>query len=731
MRKLISLIVFITVLTGIAAADGVLIPRPKPWMPPRPAVNVKYHHVDVEINDPVAVTKIDQVFVNPYSRDLEADYIFPIPDNAMISRFTAWLGGVKMEAELLDAKQARKIYEDIVSQLKDPALLEYAGRGMYRLRVYPVPANGEVRIKLEYEQTLKADNGTVEYLYPLNTEKFSGENLQECKINVSINSFEDIGAVYCPTHDIQTERISSKSINANFYQTNTKPDKDFVINFVRQTSDFGFHVLSYREPGDGDGYFIGILSPPLNNRNLTVDKNVIFILDSSGSMKGEKIQQAKEALKFCLLGLNPGDYFNIFDYDDMVRPYKNELIRANKVNINSAIDFTDRIIANGGTNIYDALANGINMIPTDSRPTYAIFLTDGLPTVGNTNINDIISNTTRINEGRARLFAFGVGYDVNAHLLDRLSESNKGVSEYVLPDENIEVKVSRLASKINYPALTDMKLTFKPAIVEYIYPQTLGDLFYGSEIIITGRFNKSGGTDAILKGKIGDKNVTFRYDVKFSDGEINKEYIALLWANRRIGYLLQQIRLHGTNDELLTEVIDLSKKFGIVTEYTSFLVVGDEDRRAEEFWQMPTADASVRLKKEAEELRQHTSGKSGVMQSKRMNDQENLLALSAPNEVIVGESKVAIDNTTQVGAQSFFKSGDNWVQSNITEDDYDLEIKRFSKAYFQILDKDPTLGRYMALGDNVRFKIGSQVVQIADSGQDELSSRELNRLFPK
>jgi Ca-activated chloride channel family protein len=292
MKRLLTALIFVMGMTVTVMADGFIMPRPKPGMPPRPRVNVKYHHVDVSINDPVAITSIDQVFVNPFRQELEADYIFPIPENASVSRFVAWLDGHKMEAELLDAREARKIYEDIVRQHKDPALLEYAGRGMYRMRIYPIPANGEVRIKLQYEQTLKSDYGTVTYLYPLNTEKFSKSNLEECKITIDVKSFEKIGSVYCPTHTVKSERKGERAMAVSYFERNIRPTEDFILHFTRQKSDFGFHLLSYREPGKRDGYFLGILSPPLSNKSKTVDKNMIFILDSSGSMKGEKIRQA-------------------------------------------------------------------------------------------------------------------------------------------------------------------------------------------------------------------------------------------------------------------------------------------------------------------------------------------------------------------------------------------------------------------------------------------------------
>lgn len=735
MRQVTLVIVLVLIGISIAAADGVMIPimpRPiPPQMPPDAYMNVKYHDVNVTIDDPVALTKIDQVFTNPYNWELEANYIFPIPEDAAISRFVAWLNGRQMEAELLDADQARRIYEDIVRQRKDPALLEYAGRGMYKLRVYPIPARGEVRVQLEYEQTLKSDNGTVEYIYPLNTEKYSGADLQECSVDIIVKSFSKIGAVYCPSHAAATERRGDNEFSVAYNEKNVRPDKDFIIYFTRQQSDFGFHLLSYKEPGDNRGYFLGILSPPLKNDRPEIAKNIILILDSSGSMRGEKFEQAQAALKYVLQGLNKGDKFNIIDYDDVVNPFKQSLIDVSDVNINDALEFSANIEADGGTNIYDALASACAMIPRGDAPTYMLFLTDGRPTVGTRDIDKIISNTTTLNEGRARLFAFGVGFDVNAHLLDRLAKENSGLPEYVLPEEDIEVKVSRLASKISFPALTDLQLTFGLAQSFHIYPNPVPDLFYGSEIIIAGRFEGDGGDQAIVKGKIAGKDVTYEYPVNFRSGTRKDDFIALLWANRRIANLTQEMRLHGTSDELIAEVIKLSKKFGIVTEYTSFLVEGDDRYTANEYITMPDlARTSMALHDNINTKGSRESGESAVRQSQNIQKQGTMNALPAPQSIEIDGIKREYRNVDQVGSQGFFQAGENWIQGDLEGDKFDIEIKRFSDAYFQILKQDPSLGRYFSLGQQVRLKIGNQVVQVSENGKESLTDRELKTLFP-
>ena len=735
MKRAILSIVIIMITSVAALGDGFImpiIPRPvPPDFPPNALMNVKYHHVEVEINDPVAITKIDQVFVNPYRRQLEADYIFPIPENAAIDRFTAWLDGRPMEAELLDANEARKIYEEIVRKRRDPALLEYAGKGMYHIRIFPIPASGEVRIKIEYKQTLKSDYGTVEYIYPLNTEKYSGSRLEDCKVEIDLKSFENIGTVYCPSHVTKNERINGKEYKIIYHDENVRPDKDLALYFTRQNRDFGFHLLSYQEHGKGKGYFLGILSPPLNADLPDVTKNIIFVLDSSGSMKGEKFDQAMSAMEFVLQDLHDGDKFNIIDYDDDIRPYMDALVDASPENVKSAIDYSkDHFDAGGGTNIYEALESACKMIPDNNNPTYILFLTDGLPTVGTRDIDKIIKNTTDLNKNRARLFVFGVGYDVNTHLLDRLAESNQGAPEYVTPEEDIEVKVSRLAQKISRPALTDITLSFATAKTDHVYPNPLPDLFYGSEIIITGRYDGGEADQAVVQGKLAGQNKTYEFPIEFKPGSTSDEFIALLWANRRIGYLTQQIRLHGESDEVIDEIIALSKKFGIVTDYTSFLVTGDDVYSASDINFRGSREHLRDAVKSNIAMYEQPVGDVAVEQSKKftgMQESEKAYQNFALN---LDERKYK-SQFLQVGAQNFVNVSGNWVQGDLDDDKFDMEIKNFSDAYFKILETDPSLGRYLGLGDNVRIQIGTQVVQFSDNGRESLSDSDMKLLFPK
>lgn len=728
MKRLMIAVLVPNIIVACAMADGILLPRPSPILPPNPSTTIKFHHVETQIDDPIAITKVDQVFVNPYAHEIEADYIFPLPDGAVLSRFTAWLDGRKMEAELLDAMAARRIYEDIVRQRKDPALLEYYGRGMYRLRVYPIPPYGETRIAIEYEQTLKSDNGLVEYIYPLRTERFSGDYLQECRIRVDLASFENIGTIYSPSHNMTILRNGPKSATINYRETNSRPDRDFKLYFARTKDDFGFHLMSHRETNSKWGYFIGIIAPPAINRLSSIPKNIVFVLDSSGSMRGEKMKQALNALLFVIAGLNPADKFNIIDFDDAVRPFRETLIPASKVNIDAAKEFTQMVNADGGTNMHEALNAACHMAQKSETPTYILFLTDGVPTVGITDIDRIAIDTRAQNEGRARIFVFGVGHDVNTRLLDRLAQENGGPTEYVLPEEDIESKVSRIAAKISQPAMTDLKLVFSNIRVDLVYPQPLPDLFYGSEIIVAGRYEGEGTANISLLGNICGKKTKYDYRADFQNGSFGREFIPLIWANRRVAYILDQIKINGSTPELVTELVELSKKFGIVTEYTSFLVTGDENYRAEQYQRLPAPEIVARVRDVIDSRAMDVIGSSAVYRSKIIQEQKSLEQLDSPGKLNIHGQTQTFSNITQVGDKGFFQQGSLWVQGDLERDDYDLKIKRFSTAYFQILEKNPGLGKYLALGDQVRLKIGKRVVQFDDNGQESISAEELTML---
>lgn len=706
---------------GSVLADGFIIPVRPPDMIRVPPLSITYHRVEVDITDGAARTRIDQVFLNEFHRDLEGLYIFPIPEEASISQFSMWVEGERIDGRILDRDEARRIYEDIVRRQRDPALLEYIGRDMFKARVYPLPARGEKRIALDYSQILRTDSGLCQYRYSLNTEKFSAKPLQEVSITVTLNSSVPIKTIYSPTHDIVVRRQDDHRAEITYVEENTKPNKDFVLYYTVSEADFGLNLLTHSKEGE-DGFFLAMIAPKIElDRLSVVNKQILFVLDTSGSMSGEKIEQARAALTFCLNNLNHGDLFNIISFDTEIEPFASEPVPASSERIKEARDFVGRLSADGGTNINEALLTALKQLGSDGRLNVVVFLTDGLPTVGLTDNARISENVTEANDSGTRIFVFGVGYDVNTHLLDRISGQNGAVSEYVRPEESIEVKVSNFYSKIASPVLTDLTLDFGRIDVTEMYPRQLPDLFKGSQLLVLGRYKESGHTPVRLRGKVRGKNREFGYETSFAAETEGNDFIPRLWASRKIGYLIDEIRLHGRNKELVDEVVRLSKEYGIMTEYTSFLVDTDLHVAMEELEERARENFARASKVE--------SGSWAVGQAQnaiRMKAQ----ALAAPIAFYDATGQLKkITGVKRIADKTFYFKNNVWVDNDYAPEQKLIKVKRFSQAYFQLSRALPKTNRYLALGNNVIINIGQQSFQIGDGGRTSFTQEELKRLF--
>lgn len=696
-------------LNGLIFADGMIIiddfrripphPRPPRPLPIEYTLPVKYHKVDIKIENQVATTSIDQVFKNEYNVVLEGTYIFPLPEDASVSDFAMYVDGKRISGEILDKDKARGVYEDIVRKMKDPALLEYIGRNMFKARVYPIPANGEKRIEISYQQTLRADAGLIKYVYPLNTEKFSTKPLEEVSIAAKIISKVPIKSIYSPSHEIDS-KINKNEATCGFEDKNVRPDKDFVLYYTISEKEMGLNLITYKKLKE-DGYFMMLLSPG-EIEGKSIAKDIVFILDTSGSMNSDKkIDQAKDALEFCVNSLGVVDRFNVISFATSVNTFKDKLIMADKNNIDEAIEFIDKFRAMGGTDIDSALNSGLGMFEENNRPKMIVFLTDGQPTVGITDDGQIVNNIKEANKNKVRVFNFGVGYDVNTHLLDNISEGNRGVSEYVEPKENIEVKVSSFYSKISDPVLSDIKIDFGKIKTNEIFPIELPDIFKGSQLLLFGRYEGGGHTAITLTGNVGNKQKRFVYEDNFPEVEKNNEFIPRLWATRKIGYLMNEIRLRGENKELVDEVVALSKEHGIITPYTSFLVVEEDknyqidDTPTPHFPNSPTQFRGVQ-KDESETI-------SWNISSKAKSGEQSVRAAKSITKL---KEQAVVANTEsetvkQIGDKTFYNRKGIWTDEKYKDGDKTIDIKYLSDEYFKLIKDNPEIGKYLALGEKV------------------------------
>ncbi len=709
-----------------ARADGIIIPDPPicidtpcppppcpgsmPCPPPTAQLAIRYHHVTVTLQDQVAVTHVDQVFFNPNDWQVEGTYIFPIPQDAAVTAFTLWVDGKPVEAAILDAEQARRVYEEIIRSLQDPALLEYAGRGAVQARIFPIPPGGERRIELEYTQALTAENGLVRYIYPLNTEKFSALPLESVTVNLELSSSVPVRAVYSPSHKISVDRQNPNYIRVGYEDSNVRPDADFAV-YYSLGEEQAFHLLTYRDPSDisdTDGFFLILLAPrPDVAANQALPKDVILVVDRSGSMEGEKFLQAQEAARYILRHLNSEDRFSLIAFSTGIETYAHDLRSASE--IEPALDWVDRLGAQGSTDINRALLEAAAMADRE-RPTYLIFLTDGLPTEGVVDSQAILENFALSAPDNLRLFAFGVGYDVDTFLLDSIAQAHHGLSTYVLPGERLDEILSAFYARISTPVLTDLSLDFGGLPVYDLYPTPLPDLFAGSQTILVGRYRQGGRTDVTLKGVINGQVQTFHFpDQVFEERSASfssQPAIDRLWATRKIGYLLSQIRLNGPDQETIDQIVRLSIRYGIVTPYSSYLVTeefplgaAEQSRIAEGQYNQMLATAPA-----------PAFGQEAVQKAA---DQGALSAAEAPAEISTESRKTV----RVVGSRVFVFSDDAWVDTSF--DPVQMKTVRvsfLSKDYFNLSQAIPELASAFSLGSRVIAIHNGVAYQVVEAG---------------
>jgi Ca-activated chloride channel family protein len=737
-RHWLSLIfVLLAALAPIPArADGIIIPQPPGCdpclLPPCPGpgpcptpspmnqLDIRYHQVQVIIQDQLAVTHVDQVFYNPNDWAIEGTYLFPLPVDAAVSSFKLWMDGQPVQGQVLDAEQARQQYQQIVSRLRDPALLEYAGRGAVQAHIFPIPSHGERRIELEYTQALTAENGLVRYVYPLDTEKFSHQPLEKVSINVDIQSTAPIRAVYSPSHDIAVDRQDDRHVTAGYEAQNVLPDSDFALYYSLGDTQ-ALHLLSYRDPGDAqdaDGFFMLLLAPQPDVSPTSIPKDVILVLDHSGSMDGEKFTQAQAALRYILQNLNPEDRFNVIAFSTGLETYASQLSPATQAD--DAIRWVDGLSAQGSTDINRALLEAASLADSE-RPTYLIFLTDGLPTEGVVDSQKILDNFLQAAPHNLRLFAFGVGYDVDTFLLDSLSQAHHGSSTYVLPGQRLDEILSAYYARISTPVLTDLQLDFGGMATYDLYPAPLPDLFRGSQIVVVGRYRQGGNATLRLSGTVNGQLQSFtfpnqQFAASLEDlSPAQRDVLASLprlWATRKIGYLLNQVRLQGADQETIDQIVKLSIRYGIVTPYTSYLVTepmplgaAEQDRIANEALSQMQAMA--------------TAPASGQAAVEKAAGQGNLAQAQAPAALEASTSgQVRI-----VGAQTFVLQDEVWVdtaydpQSMQTGAAGPVKVAFLSEDYFALLQARPELAGAFALGPQVIALAGGTAYQVVDENQ--------------
>ena len=732
--RVLLFLAFIVGFSSIASAQGVIVPGPCRRCPTPPsdrlpmnlprALPVKSIKIDTKISSQVATTHVEQIFRNDTAFTLEGTYFFPIPETASIAEFAIWEGDRRLVGEVRTREEARRIYDEIVRRQRDPGLLEYAGRDLFQASIFPIPPNSDKKLEITYTQVVRAEGGTVSYRYPLGT----GRQLTEIGSvagRVEVESKDPLRNVYSPTHNIDVKRSNDRRSLVSFESESGKEPQDFQLFYTISKEDFGLTLLTYREPGR-HGYFLLMISPKEDWSDQEYSaKDVVFVLDTSGSMaEAGKMEKARAALLYGVRILRPQDRFNIVSFAGEEHLMETGLIAADEKGRQRGEAFVKSLKPVGGTNINQSLITSLSQFSDDNRdrPKMLVFMTDGLPTVGVTNVTQIVDNVRKASKPGVRLFTFGVGYDVNTALLDKLAAENGGVADYVEPKEDLEVKVSNFFSKVNYPVLTDLKLDLGGATTDLIYPRGIPDLFRGSQVMLIGRYSNEANLNAVrltLTGKASGSTRTYTYDnLSFPLRNESNDYLPRLWATRRVGWLMEQVRTNGEQKELRDEIVDLGTRYGIVTPYTSYLAVEAQvsnlytiapagRQRADNRGFLggvaaPSPKAGVANAPQSVTI---DTGAAAVQQSKRVREQVEAEKL---------KDETRQDAVKRVGGKTFYLIDGVWTDSEFKADAKlpETAVTFGSDEYFALLKQYPKLGSYFSLGKRMVVVFEGRVYRV-------------------
>jgi Ca-activated chloride channel family protein len=723
MRKvtaiLLASVIWFSVGGGVAFADGMLLPLPEALSPDY--LGVRSHHVTVRIEDGHAVTRVEQEFYNPHDIAVEGRYLFPVPPEAIISGFQATVDGQRQPVIRQDPAETNAALYAVVAQQRDPSLLQYADWESLTFDL-SLPPGGSRRMTLEYEEVLVPSGGMYRYRYVLSTERYSSQPLEEVSVTVDLRSTSGLANLYSSSHVVTVERMGPGRARVSWEARDANPAEDFELFFAPAEGGFGGGLLTGKRVGvrqGRDGHFLFLFSPEAEaGRGYSLPKEIVFVVDRSGSMDGAKIEQARDALHHILGQLGPDDRFSIVAFDDRLVRLADVLQPVDGRTLAGARRFVDQLTADGSTDLEAALQAGLEILERGEQRgamRMVVFLTDGLPTAGVTDEALIASLVTGSNARvEARLHVFGVGYDVNTHLLDRLAADNGGTVTYVQPGENLELALTEFYGKIARPVLTDLEVEFEGLATSDLYPETLPDLFQGSSLLLAGRYQAEG--DAVVvhvRGLAGDerREYVYRFDLAETGGGRagGFDFVPRLWATRRVGALLDRVRVEGESPALVGEIRELGLSYGIVTPYTAFVIEGQAEGAAS------TANMDLYNLAEVNQATGQVTIQARVQNQAYQEAAQAGLAVGA-NVVNYGQRSLA-----QVGVQqvdlSLLRGKDlegpidgGWIERNVQ---VDRVVEFGSEEYFQMA-ADPEVRTFLQGGANVVFEYGGEVIAVRD-----------------
>ena len=707
-------------------AQGRIIPRPCPPIPgpqcrrvPMSDVERRASNVEVELRDGVLHYEVEETFTNRGGGIGEADYLFPLPKNAAFEGLKLEINGELVAGETMNADEARRIYEDIVRQSRDPALVEWMGHGLLRTRIFPIGPGETRRIVVRFHAVAEREGDAVRVDYfrgghagpvaDVARDRQDPEGRLRFRLSYPRSAY---GRPYSPTHDV---RVNEDREMAQVELAGDAREMTLLLPLRRGTRA-AIGVLSHA-PGREEGFVLLTLSPPAIAPRET-PRDITLVLDVSGSMSGKKIQQAREAGKQLLGTLSSRDRFRLIDFASDVRSFRDEPVFATRENIAAAERYLDRLRAEGSTNISGALEEALSVPAENGRLPLVLFVTDGEPTVGERD-PERIAQQAATERGRRRVFTFGVGADLNVALLERLALEGRGTAHFVRPDESVERAVSVVASRLTNPVATDLRVRVEGARLSKMHPAGPYDLFAGQDLVVLARYEGSGTILVRFEGESANGRVSWTTEAELPERDRENGFVARLWATQRVGYLSAERRRNGASPEIDDEIRTLGEKYGIPTELTSYLVlepgmVANQGGRDLSRRVAPTAAPEARTRRFEE-----AKAASAMRGAQTLSQADAAAAPALQSAGIISR---------RVGPRTFILRDSVWTDARFSEGTRVVNVRPYSEAYFALIRELPDIGAAFALGDRVLVRGTTVAVALQADGAAQLSAAEMKSI---
>lgn len=704
--------------------------------------------------------EITEKFVNRGSGLGEADYIFPLPGGAAFEDLRLEINGELVSGETLAADKARQIYEDIVRRQRDPALVEWMGYGLLRARIFPINPGEEKKVVVRFRTVVRREGSALRIDYargtdpsgqrtPAMTTVAERENDDErvtgwSRFTLTIPRGDEFGEPYSPTHTLRTrDRGDRRELRAS----GTTPTVTILLP-LRRPNEASITVVAHA-PDREDGYALIAISPPAA-RMRALPRDLTFVVDVSGSMRGQKMEQAKAAGRVILESLDRNDRFRVIDFSTDVHSFRDEFVSATPENVRAARRYIDALRAEGSTNISGALEEALDVDATpgpsgrQERMSLVVFVTDGEPTVGERNADAIAAMAARLRKD-ARVFAFGVGAEVHAGLIEQLALEGRGTAHFVSVNESVERAVSLLAQRLTSPVLRNIRVRTDGVRLTNLHPVLPVDLYAGQDLVLLARYDGSGKARIWVETDAPNGHASWTRTVSFPARERDNAFVSRLWAAQRLGWLAAEKRKRGGSNELDAEIKSLGERFGIPTEFSSYLVlepgmqVVTDGVRRDRLGAAPPAHVAPAT---AGANRERAIALSGARLSEvvvtgagaAVSKQQEFDAAKRSANQREAKSLADVDESAQLAAaggmrqveQRIFRLVNGvWIDARQTPTMRTVQVKPYSALYFELVQQLSGLGPALALGERVIVAGRAVAIELTPSGLERMSDSDV------